>query len=371
MLKDAFKFMWFDKAKMFGILFGMVLSVFLVGQQVMIALALLGSTVSLATYNQQYIWVVSPKSTQVTDLPSLDMRIARELQSVEGVAAVHPLIFSGGTLKFPDGKKYQLSLIGTEAPTFAGGPWNVRAGNPMDMLSAGGLFLDQANTEYGSRVRIGDYVEFNGQKMRIVGRTDHTEGLGVPYAFTSIEKARSLTNFPVTEASAFLVEWDTSYQIPQVVDAINRVIPNVRATSGPEFRSSSLAYYATSSGIVASFGLLVVFAIITGFSIVGLTMYSAVSDRIKDYGTLKAIGATNGKIRRLILFQSSMYAVSGFAIAYGLLVFFIRATQGSLQLELTAWLSYTLVGVTLMIALLGSLFGMRKITKLEPAAVFR
>ena len=55
--------MWFDKAKMFGILFGMVLSVFLVGQQVMIALALLGSTVSLATYNQQYIWVVSPKST--------------------------------------------------------------------------------------------------------------------------------------------------------------------------------------------------------------------------------------------------------------------------------------------------------------------
>jgi putative ABC transport system permease protein len=115
----------------------------------------------------------------------------------------------------------------------------------------------------------------------------------------------------------------------------------------------------------------VVFAIITGFSIVGLTMYSAVSDRIKDYGTLKAIGATNGKIRKLILWQSAIYAICGFAIAYALLLFFIHATRGSLQLNLTPTLSYALVAVTLFIALLGSMFGMRKITKLEPAAVFR
>ena len=106
MLRDAFKFMWFDKSKMFGILFGMVLSVFLVGQQVMICLALLGSTISLATYNQQYIWVVSPKSKQVTDLPALDMRVARSLKSVRGVQSVHPLIFAGVSMKLNDGKKF-------------------------------------------------------------------------------------------------------------------------------------------------------------------------------------------------------------------------------------------------------------------------
>ncbi|MBK8505701.1 MAG: FtsX-like permease family protein [Saprospiraceae bacterium] len=371
MLRDAFKFMWFDKAKMFGILFGMILSVFLVGQQMMICLALLGSTVSLATFNQQYIWVVSPKSKQVTDLPSLDMRLARSLMSVEGVFSVHPLVFSGGNLKLADGKKFPITMIGTQAPEFAGGPWNISSGNPFDMFTTGGIFLDKANTEFGKLVSIGQYVELNGVKMRIVGLTERTEGLGVPYAFSSIEKTRAITNFPATEASAFLIKWKRNYSASSVVRAITRVIPSVKALTGKEFRSQSLKYFATSSGIVASFGLLVVFAIITGFSIVGLTMYSAVSDRIKDYGTLKAIGANNGKIRKLILLQASIYAVTGFILAYGLLIFFINATEGSLDLQLTPILTYALIIVTLFIAVMGSLFGMRKITKLEPAAVFR
>jgi len=371
MLRDAFKFMWFDKAKMFGILFGMILSVFLVGQQIMIFLALIGSTVSLATYNQPYIWVVNPKSKQVTDLPSLDMRIARSLMSVQGVASIHPLVFTGGVLKLTDGKKFPLTLIGTQAPEFVGGPWNIRRGDPLDMLEYGGIFLDQINTEYGHLIQMGDYVELNGTRMRIVGLTERTEGLGVPYAFTSIEKARSLTNFPITEASAFLIRQDTNFTPGQVVEAIDRVIPEVKAITGKQFRRNSLIYFAINSGMASSFSLLVIFAVITGFSIVGLTMYSAVSDRIKDYGTLKAIGANNGKIRKLILLQAGIYSMTGFILAYGLLVFFVSATEAALDLQLTPMLTYTLIGVTLLIATLGSLFGMRKILRLEPAAVFR
>ena len=371
MLRDAFKFMWFDKAKMFGILFGMVLSVFLVGQQVMICFSLLGSTVSLATYNENYIWVVSPKSKQVTDLPALDMRIGRSLMSVKGVAEVHPIIFSGASMKLPDGKQFPVTLIGTRAPTFAGGPWNVQSGNPFDMLQSGGIFIDQSNTEFGDLIRMGDQIELNGIRTPVVGLTDRTEGLGASYAFASIEKARAITKFPVTEASAFLVERDTAYTPAEIVSAVNRVIPDIKALTGSQFRKNSLTYFATSSGIVASFGLLVVFAVITGFSIVGLTLYSAVSDRIKDYGTLKAIGANNGKIRKLILYQAAIYALVGFILAYLLLLFFIHATEGSLELNLTPGLTYALIGVTLLIAILGSLFGMRKIIKLEPAAVFR
>ena len=66
MLKEAFKFMWYDKAKMFGILFGIILSVFLIGQQLGICFALLGGTISLAENNKQYIWVVSDKSQRFT-----------------------------------------------------------------------------------------------------------------------------------------------------------------------------------------------------------------------------------------------------------------------------------------------------------------
>ena len=168
-----------------------------------------------------------------------------------------------------------------------------------------------------------------------------------------------------------LVTWQEPYTAGQVVENINQEIPGVTARTGKDYADESLRYFATSSGIVASFGLLVVFAVITGFAIVGLTLYSAVSDRLRDYGTLKAIGGTNKTIRKLILSQALIYAVLGFSIAYGLLIVFINATKGSLDLQLTPTLSLVLVGVTVLIAILGSLFGMRKIIKLEPAAVFR
>lgn len=371
MLKEAFKFIWYDKAKMFGILFGMILSIFLVGQQVMICLALLGSTVSLATFNQNYIWVVSNKSKQVIDLPLIDMRIGRSLVSVKGVKNVHPLVFAGGNVKMPDGTKTAITMIGTQAPTFAGGPWRVKEGNPMDLLSDNAVFLDSMNPEIGKKIKVGDKFEYNGKQIKVVGLTAKTEGLGISYGFTTIERARFLCNIPTTQSSAFLVEWTPDTNPQEVIAAINKEIPGIKAITGKDFRASSLRYFAGNSGIVASFGLLVVFAVLTGFAIVGLTMYSAVSDRIKDYGTLKAIGGTNGTIRRLILSQATLYSIVGFAVAYALLNGFINATKGGLDLELIPELVYSLIGVTIFIALMGSLFGMRKITKLEPAAVFR
>jgi putative ABC transport system permease protein len=371
MLKTAFKFMWYDKAKMFGIFFGMILSIFLVGQQVMICLALLGSTVSLATFNEKYIWVVSDKSKQVIDLPLIDMRIGRSLASIEGVKVAHPLIFAGGSLKMPDGAKVNITMIGTQAPNFAGGPWRVDQGNPMDLLLDNAIFLDKMNQEVGKKLKVGDKFEYNGKQVKLVGLTAKTEGLGISYGFTTVERARWLCNIPSTQANAFLLDYDPKYDVKAIVEAINREIPGIRAITGKDYRAESLLYFAGNSGIVASFGLLVVFAVITGFAIVGLTMYSAVNDRIKDYGTLKAIGGTNGTIRRLILSQASIYSVLSFSIAYFLLNGFINATKGGLDLQLIPEIVYSLIGITLFIAIAGSLLGMRKILKLEPAEVFR
>lgn len=371
MLKESLKFIWYDKPKMFGILFGMVLSLFLVGQQVMICLALLGSSVSLATFNQEYIWVVNTKCNQVIDLPSLDMRVGRNLFSVEGVETVSPMVLTAGNLKKTDGSKVALNIIGTTPPEFAGGPWNVIEGQKSDLLSTNAIFLDISNPELGKDLRIGETFEFNGKQVILRGLTRRTKGLGTSYAFTSITMARYLGNVPTTQASAFLINWDKKYSAKQVVNAINTQIPNVKAYTGPEMRMKSIRYFAGNSGIVASFGLLVVFAVITGFAIVGLTLYSAVNDRIKDYGTLKAIGGTNAVVRQLVLTQAALYSIVAFIIAYVCLVGFINATKDSLELQLIPEIIYSLIGVTFFIAMASSLFAMRKILKLEPAAIFR
>jgi putative ABC transport system permease protein len=370
MLKTALQFMWYDKAKMVGILFGITLSVFLIGQQIGICLALIFSASSLASNNTAFIWVVSDKSREVNDLPALDMRISRALMSVNGVKRVNPLIVTTGSAKFNNGKKAPLSIVGVNPATFAGGPWNFK-GDRRALLQEGAIITDGWDAVLNENVVVGDKFELNGQQVLLVDSTEGARGLGVSFAFTTMQLARKLGKVPTDEASAFLVEWDDQYSAAQVADNINKVIPGVKAREGQKFSNETLTYISTSSGIVASFGFLVVFAIITGFAIVGLTLFSAVKDRIRDYGTLKAIGGTNGVVRRIILTQSLIYAVVGFSLALFMVTGFINGTKKTLNAQLPPALIAFMVLVTIFISVISSLFAMRRITKLEPAEVFR
>lgn len=370
MFITALRFIWYDKAKMFGIVFGITLSVFLIGQQIGICLALIGSASSLAANNEGYIWVVSDKSREVNDLPQIDMRIGRSLMSVTGVKRVNPLVVAAGSAKFNSGKKAALSIVGVSTSSFAGGPWKFK-GNPAVLKQEGSILLDGWDFTVNENIKVGEKFEVNGSQLTMVDVTEGARGLGVSYGFTSITLARKLGGISPDVASAFLVEWDTTYSAAAVAANIEKVLPGVKARDGKTFTKESLIYIATSGGIVASFGFLVVFAIITGFAIVGLTLFSAVKDRIRDYGTLKAIGGTNGVVRRIILYQAISYAVVGFGLAILFVNLFVEGTRKVLDAQLPPELVAFMVVVTVFISIVSSLFAMRKITKLEPAEVFR
>ena len=121
-----------------------------------------------------------------------------------------------------------------------------------------------------------------------------------------------------------------------------------------------------------SVGTLVVFAIIAGLFIIGLTLYSAAVDRIRDYGTLKAIGATNTYITRLILTQAAMFGIFGFILGSLLLEGFKKGiSNAGVLFEYPLWLRIAFFVGTMLISLGGAVFAVRRITQVEPASVFR
>jgi putative ABC transport system permease protein len=168
------------------------------------------------------------------------------------------------------------------------------------------------------------------------------------------------------------VKVDNDTNMQQVVSYINANIPGVKAWMPVEFKNQTILTVLKSSGIAFSFGTLIIFALISGFIIIGLTLYSAAIDRIKDYGTLKAIGATNAYIRKLILMQASLYAIIGFIIGYALIEGFRNgiANAGTL-FSFSPLIKVGFFVITALISISGTLFAIRRITKLEPASVFR
>jgi putative ABC transport system permease protein len=373
MFWTALRFILYDKPKSLGALAGILISTFLVGQQIGLFIFLANAMKSVVDNHSQYIWVVDAKTKNGNQLAAIDMRISREIVSLPGVEQVYPVVISAGAAKFENGRSGGITLVGTQAPDFIGGPWALFTAKNEDMLPEGAIITEYFDSKVLGDLKQGDYFEINGKKVYSAGLTKGVRGFGAgSYAFTTIERARVLTHFSPDKASLFLVKWKSDAAEQQVIQDINSHIANVKAWDGKAFAASTLSEVLRTNGIAASFGSLIGFAILSGLIIIGLTLYSSAIDRIRDYGTLKAIGATNGYIARLILFQAFLLSVVGFAVGYLLVEFFrISIARSGTLYQYPVWMPLALFTLTLFISLGGCLFAIRRISKLEPAQVFR
>ncbi len=97
-------------------------------------------------------------------------------------------------------------------------------------------------------------------------------------------------------------------------------------------------------------------------------------ENLKQFGALKAIGMTNGRIVRMILLPALVVGAMGFGIGIGLgTIFFVALSHMEPPRNFVLFWQ-TIVGAggaELLIVLLASLASIRKVLVLEPAIVFR
>jgi len=372
MFRYALRFISYDKPKSIGVIFGIIISIFLVGQQTGIFLFLTGTMSSLVDNTQAGIWVVDNRTTNVNALGQIDVRIGYQVESLPGVEKTYPLVFSGGTAKFQGGKTAPISIIGAQAPQFRGGPWGILSGKYEDLLEESAVSADQFDSKNLNNARKGTRFEINGHRVFIAVETRGVRGFGATYIFTTLDHARKLGNVPSTKASAFLVDVEEGVDPVVVRNKINASIFGVRAWLKQDFSKATVSTILATSGIAFSIGTLIIFAAFAGMIIIGLTMYSAAVDRLRDYGTLKAIGANNATVRNLILTQALCFAILAYGIAILLIEGFRKGIANSgILFDYSLGIKLGFFFLTIVISLGGAVFAMRRIAKLEPASVFR
>ncbi len=379
MIKTAFRFLKYDKPKSIGVIVAIVVSVFLIGQQVGILsflMSLMGGIINNSDLEKARIFVVDKITINANELGQIDERLVRELRSIDGVERTYPIVLTAATATFETGKSVPVVLIGSDAPDFVGGPAKnkIIKGDLQDLIKDFAVTAEFFDSKtFNHTTDVGTQLEINGKRAFIALQTKDARGFGGSYLFTTLERARYFGNFPENKVSAIAVSAKKGYPVNLVRDNINKVFTGVRAWKSEDLRSSTVSFIVASSNIGTSIGSLVVFAIISGFFIIGLTLYSSAIDRIRDYGTLKAIGATNGYITRLILIQSFMFAFFGFVIALFLLIGFRQGvSKAGLIFSISPAIMAGLFLTTLVISVGSSFFfSIRTINKVEPASVFR
>jgi putative ABC transport system permease protein len=109
-----------------------------------------------------------------------------------------------------------------------------------------------------------------------------------------------------------------------------------------------------------------------GFVVVAQTIYATTMDHLKEFGTLKAIGAPNSYEYKVILTQAAIAAVIGYSLGMVIGGLVVRFSE---PIGITILMNWQIAVGTFFVTLLmcngAALISINKVTRLDPAMVFK
>jgi putative ABC transport system permease protein len=395
MLRLALKMLFGDTAKYLMLVAGLAVATFLMAQQTAVFWGFINCTKSTLKNVPAPIWVVEEKVEQVNETnPLLDTDVAR-VRSVKSVAWAAPIYSGIQRVRLENGSFKMIQLIGIDANTLAGAPAKMLEGNLMKLRLPHSVIIDDLGVtrlarNRGQKVKVGDVFELNDQEARVVGIADAaTSFTGGPYVWTTYERALQYVPAQRKMLQAVICAPREGVSLDQAVADIQRetglkAFVNREAGFGEfweqrgggmtdNFNVSTVWWYVKNTGIPISFGTTVIIGLLVGMAVSCQTFYSFVLENMRHLGALKAMGASNGTLCLMLITQA--FTV-GF-IGYGIGLFFTSGfAMAALKNEqppfyMPEFVPFAVLGVVLVICTLAALMGIWRVSKLEPAMVFR
>jgi putative ABC transport system permease protein len=367
-----------DRAKYLGLIFAVAFSTFLLENQTSIFAGIMRRTGSqILDVTEAEVWVMDPATKYFEETKALK---DTDLLRVRGVAGVDYAVrlFKGlPVARTAAGNFSQAVVMGLDDATLVGAPRRMKLGSWERLREPDSVVIDHAGYNLlfpGETLEIGRTLEMNDHLVRIVGISD----AGAPFASFPIIHARfsEAVNFLGRERSqmAFVLARPAAGITPtELTRRIHRAT-GLKARTGDEFRWDCIDYYIANTGIPVNFGITIAIALIVGLVVSGQTFYLFTVENLKQFGALKAIGITNGRLVGMILLQALSVGFIGYALGTGMAAAFFEyfgrqiATRGIILM----WQNVVGVGVLMFLVVISaSLLSIRKVLVLEPAAVFR
>jgi len=372
MLRVGVRMMFYDKLKLAGTLFGVIFAVVLTNQQLGVFLGLLSKNTMFIDNAGADLWIVPASTQTLQGGKPLPMAALYEARTTPGVAWAEPLLFGGATVSLPGGGSEPVTLVGTKAPAWRGGPWNVVAGSVERLRRPDTMIFEDSERDKLGGLNLGSVREVNRHRTVVGGFTWGLLPFGPSYAFADFDYARVLMGMPSDETSFVLVGVAPGADRKEVAREVQARVPATQVLTSSDFRSRVLRYLLVSTGIGVTTGTSTAFGLIVGLVIVSLSMFSAVVDNIREFGTLKAIGCRNRDLAVLLLVQSTIYALLGSVIGLNQISLIAEGIRSPKLALILPWLAYAATPMV-MVCLCGlaSLLALFRIRSLEPAMVFR
>ncbi len=127
-------------------------------------------------------------------------------------------------------------------------------------------------------------------------------------------------------------------------------------------------------GFLPVVAVLIVVAFIVGLALIALTVYTMTVERVRDYGVLKAVGASSRQLFSVVLRQSLLIALAGYVTGSVLALLAGNLIESEIPefATLYRWQDLTIVfAAALVMSVLAAAVPIRRVARVDPATVFR
>ena len=282
-----------------------------------------------------------------------------------GVSRVVPVLMQNIVVEI-DGRTEAAALVGYD-PARGGGPWKLSAGRePRD---DGEIVVDRVMARRVG-LGIGDTLSLLGTTFTVSGLSDDTASWPATLMFVRKSAAEALLQMP-DATRLLLVTPEDGSDVAELERRLNE-LPGLDALPKRTLAANDVALLTDIFN--PPLRLMTAIAFLVGTLVVGLVIYTATVERQREYGTLKAVGARNWMLYRLVTTQALLAAGAGVILGIGVgfaggwLIEAIRP-QFAIAIEPPAIARATAAG--LLMALAAALFPARVLAQLAPADAFR
>lgn len=375
MRKIAIKMLTGDKAKFYGLIFGIIFATFLMAQQVSIFLGIMDRTANqIIDVHEANIWVMDPQVEYIDEIRSLRRVDLQRVRSVPGVKWAVPFYKGFAVITAAGVSVKQAILLGVDDTSMIGKPPRMLFGKWQDLALPDSIIIDRAGWQliWGDQpYQYGKIVEVNDTRLSVVGVSDSAAPFATfPIAYTRYSIAVRIAP-PERKLTPFILARSDT---PEQTVARIHEITGLKALTNLKFQQETKQYYLENTGIPVNFGITIVLGFIIGAAIAGQTFFIFVLENLRHFGGLKAFGVSNRQILEMVLTQAAFVAFIGYGIGIGLCAIFFEATSNFLALRgvfLTWPVALGTAISIIVIMFLSSIMSIHKVLVLDPAIVFR
>jgi ABC-type antimicrobial peptide transport system permease subunit len=310
------------------------------------------------------------------------------------------------------------SVLGIDPAATAIGPLastSVTDGRALDADDSGAL-VALVDSTYAStnEIAVGDSIDVAGSDVEVVGILASTsdEADTAANVYLPLDTAQQLAGVDDVISTVY-VQADSAASIDAVQTALADELPDATVTSQAELASSVSGSLSSATSLITNLGTwlsIIVLAVAVLLSV--LLTLSGVSRRTREFGTLKAIGWSNGRVVRQVAGESMVQGLIGGAVGLvlgvaGIIVInlvrptvaagaatagqggpgggmgggptggggpMLQTTQAAdivLQAPFTPWVLVAAVGLAVLGGLVAGAFGGWRAARLSPAEALR